>query len=329
MALAGCACSVESSGPATTPCRPISAIQLSPSRSALSLLITTTAHPPSEICEAVAALMAPSLRNAGRRAASDSAVVSARIPSSRSTCTGSPRRCGTETGTTSSSNRPSSHARAALRCEAAAKASMSSRAIGSSSFFCSVSSPMDWSVNTSCSPSRSMWSTSAVSPNFTPARLPSSMCGARLIDSWPPATTTSNSPARMSWSASAIASSPDRHTLFTVSAGTCMGMPAFTAACRAGICPAPAVSTWPMITYSTSPGATPALSRAPAMAMPPRSAPVRSLSEPIRRPTGVRAPATMTDVVTACPLGVGGRRAPARWARARLHRPPRYRRGHD
>lgn len=58
------------------------------------------------------------------------------------------------------------------------------------------------------------------------------------MDSWPPATTTSNSPARMSWSASAMASSPDRHTLLTVSAGTFIGMPALIAACRAGIWPA-------------------------------------------------------------------------------------------
>ena len=64
----------------------------------------------------------------------------------------------------------------------------------------------------------------------------------------PPATTISNSPARMSWSASAIASSPDRHTLLIVSDGTFIGMPASTAAWRAGIWPAPAWSTWPMIT---------------------------------------------------------------------------------
>ena len=64
----------------------------------------------------------------------------------------------------------------------------------------------------------------------------------------PPATTISNSPARISWSASAIASSPDRHTLLIVSAGTVIGMPALTAAWRAVICPAPACSTWPMIT---------------------------------------------------------------------------------
>ena len=68
-----------------------------------------------------------------------------------------------------------------------------------------------------------------------------SRCGALVIDSCPPATTISNSPARISWSASAIASSPDRHTLLMVSAGTVIGMPALTAAWRAGIWPAPAV----------------------------------------------------------------------------------------
>ena len=70
-----------------------------------------------------------------------------------------------------------------------------------------------------------------------------SRCGALVMDSCPPATTMSNSPARISWSASAIASSPDRHTLLKVSAGTDIGMPALTAAWRAGICPAPACST--------------------------------------------------------------------------------------
>ena len=64
----------------------------------------------------------------------------------------------------------------------------------------------------------------------------------------PPATTTSNSPTVISWSAIAIAFSPDRHTLFTVRAGTSMGMPPLTAACRAVIWPAPAWMTWPMMT---------------------------------------------------------------------------------
>ena len=60
----------ESSGPATTPCAPISASQVRPSSSALALLITTTAAAPSEICEAEPAVMVPSLANAGRSLAS-------------------------------------------------------------------------------------------------------------------------------------------------------------------------------------------------------------------------------------------------------------------
>jgi hypothetical protein len=69
-----------------------------------------------------------------------------------------------------------------------------------------------------------------------------------VIDSWPPATTISTSPTRISWSASAIASSPERQTLLMVIDGTSIGIPALTADWRAGIWPAPAWSTWPMIT---------------------------------------------------------------------------------
>src|ERR1700684_3102534 len=101
------------------------------------------------------------------------------------------------------------------------------------------------------------------------------------MDSWPPATTTSNSPARMSWSASAMASMPDKHILLMVSDGTSQPMPAATADCRAGIWPAPAVSTWPMITYSTSEAGTLAFSSAPLIAMAPRSLALKSFSAPI------------------------------------------------
>ena len=90
---------------------------------------------------------------------------------------------------------------------------------------------------------------------------------------------------------------PDRHILLMVSDGTSQPMPAATAACLAGICPAPAVSTWPMITYSTADAGSLAFSTAPAIAMAPRSLPEKSFREPISLPTGVRAPATITDVV--------------------------------
>ena len=86
------------------------------------------------------------------------------------------------------------------------------------------------------------------SPYLKPSRDFGSRCGAWVIDSMPPATTISNSPARISWSASAIALMPDRQTLLIVIAGTVIGMPPATAAVRAGIWPAPAWMTWPMIT---------------------------------------------------------------------------------
>ena len=112
----------------------------------------------------------------------------------------------------------------------------------------SVSSPIgEWS-NASVSPSRAIASSNSIEPYLCPARAPGSRCGAPVIDSIPPATTTSNSPARISCAASAMASSPDRHTLLTVMDGTVIGMPAATAACRAGFWPAPAWSTCPMIT---------------------------------------------------------------------------------
>ena len=126
IALAGWGCSVAS-GPATMPCAPISASHVRPSSSALALLITTTAQAPSEICEAEPAVMVPSLAKAGRSLDSDSAVVSARMPSSSRNTIGSPLRCGISTGTISSSKTPFFQAAAAFWCDGAANSSCSSR----------------------------------------------------------------------------------------------------------------------------------------------------------------------------------------------------------
>ena len=73
--------------------------------------------------------MVPSLSKAGFSAASDSAVVPGRTPSSTSTRSGSPLRWGTCTGTISSARRPSLAAAAAFSWLAAAKASWRSREI--------------------------------------------------------------------------------------------------------------------------------------------------------------------------------------------------------
>ena len=91
--------------------------------------MTMTAAPPSEICEALPAVMVPSLSKAGFRAPSVSAVVPGRTPSSTSTSSGSPLRWGTCTGTISSASRPSLAAAAAFSWLAAAKASWRSREI--------------------------------------------------------------------------------------------------------------------------------------------------------------------------------------------------------
>ena len=119
------------SGPATTPCAPISASTGAPAAAAASADITTTAQAPSEICEAEPAVIVPSAANAGRSLASASAVVSARTPSSVSKISGSPRRCGTGTGTISSASRPFLIASAASWCDRAANSSCSARVMPS------------------------------------------------------------------------------------------------------------------------------------------------------------------------------------------------------
>ena len=70
IALAGCDSS-DGSGPATTPCAPISARTGAPSSSAFARDITTTAAAPSEIWLADPAVTVPSAENAGRSLASD------------------------------------------------------------------------------------------------------------------------------------------------------------------------------------------------------------------------------------------------------------------
>ncbi len=247
IAFDGCECS-ELSGPATLPCAPIRASTGAPSSAALRSDITTTAHAPSEICDADPAVIVPPAANAGRSRDNDSTVVSARIPSSAVNSIGSPRRCGIRTGTISSSNSPFFAATAARWCDCAANASCSSRLIPSRPLWCSVDSPIAMCSKLSVRPSKAIESRTSTAPYLYPVREPGSRCGALVIDSMPPATTTSTSPALISWSASAMASSPDRHTLLIVIDGTLIGIPAATEACREGSWPTPACSTSPMIT---------------------------------------------------------------------------------
>ena len=152
------------SGPATWPYAPISASQRSPWRSAHSRLITTTAAAPSEIGEAEPAVMVPSALNAGRSRDSDSTVVSGRMPSSSVTRIGSPFRCGTATGTISSSKVPSFCARAARWCDCAAKASCSSRVSPCRALWRSVDSPIEIDSKASVRPSGAMASSTSNDP---------------------------------------------------------------------------------------------------------------------------------------------------------------------
>src|SRR5450759_4306379 len=140
-------------------------------------------------------------------------------------------------------------------------------------------------------------------PYLVPLRDPSTRCGALVIDSNPPATTTSCCPRRMSWSAYAIADNPDRHSLFSVVAGTSKPMPPCTAAIRAGLGPTPAWTTLPMITASTSVAGMAERVRASRIAMAPRLVALRPDRLPKRRPMGVRAPAMITELVPISPMG--------------------------
>ena len=132
---------------------------------------------------------------------------------------------------------------------------------------------------------------------------PMSTCGADVIDSMPPATTTSCCPLRIIWSAMATETSPDRQSLLIVTAGTDIGSPA---AARPG---APGSGrrrpAAPVRRRPRRPGRRNAeRSRAPRIATSPRST-ADSGESSSSLPMGARAPSMTTDVVTE-PSEVGG-----------------------
>ena len=87
---------------------------------------------------------------------------------------------------------------------------------------------------------------------------------------------------------------PEPHTTFTVVAGFSIGMPAASAAWRAGFCPTPVVSTLPIITSSTASGATPVSASSALMATAPSCGALTPARLPKKLPMGVRLAATMT-----------------------------------
>ena len=82
---------------------------------------------------------------------------------------------------------------------------------------------------------------------------------------------------------------PDAQTLFTVSEGTSRGIPALICACREGIWPWPAWSTWPKRTCCTCSGSTSERSSAASIARPPSSIASMEAKAPPIFPNGVRA----------------------------------------
>ena len=99
---------------------------------------------------------------------------------------------------------------------------------------------------------------------------------------------------RSARAAYATASIPEAQTLLTVSAVVVLARPALKAAWRAGAWPAPACSTWPMMTCSISAGSMPARATALRIASPPSVVAASEASAPPSRPNGVRAVARTT-----------------------------------
>ncbi len=175
--------------------------------------------------DALAAVTEPSFANAGRKPATDSAVVPGLMNSSWSNATGSPLRCGIITGTISSLNLPAFWAASALFWLATAKASCSAREMPYCFATFSAVVPMWYWLYTSHSPSTIIVSTSFASPMRKPSREPGSTCGDALMFSWPPAITISASPQRIACTASITALRPEPHTLLIVMAGIAFGSP--------------------------------------------------------------------------------------------------------
>ncbi len=88
--------------------------------------------------------------------------------------------------------------------------------------------------------------------------------------------------------------SPEPQTLLTVLALTVAGMPPKIPDWRAGACPSPAWTTFPMMTSSMSPGSMPARSTAALTAIAPSCVAGTLLNVPWNFPIGVRAAERIT-----------------------------------
>src|SRR5512143_227546 len=120
------------------------------------------------------------------------------------------------------------------------------------------------------------------------------MCGAFVIDSMPPATTTVAEPALIRSWPSMIAFMPDPQTLLIVVQPTDFGMPAASDAWRAGAWPRLAGSTQPMMTSETSAPATPDCSSAALIAVAPSVVVGTPVNWPSIEPNAMRLAPAMT-----------------------------------
>src|SRR5471030_2008059 len=120
------------------------------------------------------------------------------------------------------------------------------------------------------------------------------MCGALVIDSMPPATTTLAEPALIRSLPNMIDFMPEPQTLLIVVHPTDFGRPAASDACRAGAWPRFAGSTQPMITSDTSSAATPDCSSAALIAVAPSEVVGTPVNWPSMEPIAVRLAPTMT-----------------------------------
>src|SRR5690606_5365522 len=120
------------------------------------------------------------------------------------------------------------------------------------------------------------------------------MCGALVIDSMPPATTTLADPALIRSCASMIAFMPEPQTLLIVVQPVDLGSPAASEAWRAGAWPRFAGSTQPMMTSDTSAAGTPDCSSAALIAVAPRVGVATPVNWPRKDPMAVRLAPTMT-----------------------------------
>src|SRR5215510_10566042 len=98
---------------------------------------------------------------------------------------------------------------------------------------------------------------------------------------------------------------PEPQTLLTVSAATASGRPPPSAACRAGFCPSPALTTLPMMHSSIVAGSRLARRTASATTRAPSRVAGSDFKAPGNLPVGVRTAETMTVSVTLADRDAG------------------------